>query len=123
MNRLERVALGLVQGMKYVVLRDLKPDNIGFSKDGEVKLFDSGFAREVHACDFNEFAGSLCYVASEYAWKPIRTCCRCLLVWSDTLGTLYTRDGVCQPRISRRGYIHAEGSHGERATLFAFHPI
>jgi serine/threonine protein kinase len=69
-NRLERVALGMVQGMKYlhennVVLRDLKPENIGFSKDGGVKLFDFGFAREVHACDSNEIAGSLRYMSPE----------------------------------------------------------
>ena len=70
LSRLESVALGLVQGMKYlhennVVLRDLKPENIGFSKDGEVKLFDFGFAREVHACDSNEIAGSLRYMSPE----------------------------------------------------------
>ena len=70
LGRLESVALGLVQGMKYlhennVVLRDLKPENIGFSKDGEVKLFDFGFAREVHACDSSEIAGSLRYMSPE----------------------------------------------------------
>jgi serine/threonine protein kinase len=69
-DRLERVALGMAQGMKYlhennVVLRDLKPENIGFSKDGAVKIFDFGFAREVHVCDSNETAGSLRYMSPE----------------------------------------------------------
>jgi serine/threonine protein kinase len=70
LGRLERVAVGLVNGMKYlhdnnVVLRDLKPDNVGFDENGKVKLFDFGFAREVHACDPNEIAGSLRYMSPE----------------------------------------------------------
>jgi serine/threonine protein kinase len=70
LDRLERVVVGLVNGMKYlhdnnVVLRDLKPDNVGFDKDGKVKLFDFGFAREVQACDSNEIAGSLRYMSPE----------------------------------------------------------
>jgi serine/threonine protein kinase len=70
LGRVERVAVGLVNGMKYlhgnnVVLRDLKPDNVGFDQYGKVKLFDFGFAREVHACDSNEIAGSLRYMSPE----------------------------------------------------------
>jgi serine/threonine protein kinase len=70
LGRLERVAVGVVNGMKYlhdsnVVLRDLKPDNVGFDEDGKVKLFDFGFAREVHTCDSNEIAGSLRYMSPE----------------------------------------------------------
>ena len=69
--RIQRVALGIANGMNYlhsqkVVLRDLKPDNVGFDYHGTVKLFDFGFARELHACDNSEIAGSFRYMAPEH---------------------------------------------------------
>ena len=70
MARIESVALGVVSAMEYlhsnnVVLRDLKPDNIGFDKQGNVKLFDFGLAREIQSLDKNDIAGSLRYLAPE----------------------------------------------------------
>jgi serine/threonine protein kinase len=64
------IALGVAQGLCYlhsqnVVLRDLKPDNIGFARDGGPRLFDLGFAREAHTLLPTEVAGSYRYMAPE----------------------------------------------------------
>jgi serine/threonine protein kinase len=64
------VAISVADGLNYlhskgVVLRDLKPDNVGFSTDGTVKIFDLGFAREVHTVHPKERAGSYRYMAPE----------------------------------------------------------
>merc|ERR1712110_907489 len=57
-ERVENVALGIAKGMEYlssknIVLRDLKPGNVGFDEDSfdDVKLFDFGMARKVEDCD------------------------------------------------------------------------
>ena len=66
-ERLE-VAHQVAQALAYlhglgIMYRDVKPDNIGFDKDGRVKLFDFGLAycRPVS----NEMAGSRRYMAPE----------------------------------------------------------
>jgi serine/threonine protein kinase len=69
-SRIENVAIDVALAMEYahsknVVIRDLKPDNIGFAEDGTLKLLDFGFAREVHTLNSNEVAGSLRYMAPE----------------------------------------------------------
>lgn len=51
-ERLRSVAIPVIEAMKYlhsknIVVRDLKPHNIGFDADGKIKLFDFGFAREI----------------------------------------------------------------------------
>jgi serine/threonine protein kinase len=51
-DRLDSVIMGVVRGMEYVhsqhiMLRDLKPHNIGFDKAGRVRIFDFGLAREM----------------------------------------------------------------------------
>ena len=71
-ERIHTVAMGVAQGLEYmhslgVVLRDLKPDNVGFDSSGVPKLFDFGFAREVHTVHEKEAAGSLRYMAPEVA--------------------------------------------------------
>ena len=70
-KRLASCALGVAEGMEYlhkngVILRDLKPENIGFDEKGTPKIFDFGFAREVHTVD-NEVTGTLRYLAPEVA--------------------------------------------------------
>ena len=59
------IALSIARGMQYlhslnIVFRDLKPDNIGFDKDGVLKLFDFGLAKELkhaHADGTYELTG------------------------------------------------------------------
>ena len=48
-----------------IVIRDLKPANVGFDDDGKVRLFDFGMARKLEDCDRNEICGSLRYMAPE----------------------------------------------------------
>jgi serine/threonine protein kinase len=78
LERLHGIALGVAKGMEYlhknnVVLRDLKPHNIGFDRNGNVRLFDFGLAREVitDSTTINTaipgIAGSLRYMAPEVA--------------------------------------------------------
>ena len=72
LQRIGSVALGVAKGMEClhengVVLRDLKPDNVGFDAAGVPKIFDLGFAREVHTLKPKEVAGSLRYMAPEVA--------------------------------------------------------
>ena len=54
----------------FITIKNQKPENVGFNKEGQVKLFDLGFAREVHTCDSNEIAGSLRYMAPEAVQRP-----------------------------------------------------
>ena len=74
-QRLQTVALGIAKGMEYlhsenIVMRDLKPDNVGFRVDENsngndiVTIFDFGLARPVHKV--KDVAGSWNYCAPEY---------------------------------------------------------
>ena len=88
--RIQETVLGIVKGMEYlhskgIVLRDLKPANIGYmdntsvkygtstidtSNHGErsgstVRLFDFGMAAKVEDCNPHEICGSLRYMAPE----------------------------------------------------------
>jgi serine/threonine protein kinase len=73
MGRFETVALGIVKGMAYIhsqniIIQDLKPANIGFGEDGEVRLFDFGMAREMD-CEMNAndlMCGTPRYVLMEF---------------------------------------------------------
>ena len=79
-ERIEEAMLGVVRGMEYihsknVILRDLKPHNIGFDKKGKVRIFDFGLARELPPkgdttdlprCNTG-IAGTLRYIAPENA--------------------------------------------------------
>jgi len=68
--RMTKVALGIVKGMTYlherrIVMRDLKPANVGFDEEGNVRLFDFGMARRLEDCDPNEICGSPRYMPPE----------------------------------------------------------
>jgi serine/threonine protein kinase len=72
LDMVENVAIGIAKGMEYlhqqgVVVSDLKPDNVGFDEKGKPKIFDLGFAREVHTITQGEIVGSLRYMAPEVA--------------------------------------------------------
>ena len=69
-GRMERVALGIVTGMVYlhehgIVIRDLKPANVGFDEGGTVRLFDFDMARKLEDCDPDEICGSPRYMPPE----------------------------------------------------------
>ena len=70
-ERVRPIALGIVNAMEYlhrhrIILRDLKPNNIGFDKDdGRVKLFDFGLARRIDQVVEGEMAGTFRYMAPE----------------------------------------------------------
>lgn len=69
-QRLEHVAMGVAKGMSYlhdqhILVRDLKPQNIGFDEAGTVKLLDFGMARPVDETDNAELAGTFRYIAPE----------------------------------------------------------
>jgi len=91
-NRVRDTVLGIAKGMKYlhskgIVLRDLKPANIGYEQDesdsrsscpntsinnsnnSNVKLFDFGMARKVDECEAEEICGSPRYMAPEVMLK------------------------------------------------------
>jgi serine/threonine protein kinase len=78
LERLQGIALGIAKGMEYlhqnnIVFRDLKPHNVGFDREGNVRLFDFGLAREVVAnstttdVSIPGVAGSFRYMAPEVA--------------------------------------------------------
>eukprot|EP00934_Nitzschia_sp_Nitz4_P001118 Nitzschia sp. Nitz4//scaffold100_size80364//16040//17377//NITZ4_005338-RA/size80364-processed-gene-0.31-mRNA-1//1//CDS//3329532076//1118//frame0 len=70
-DRLSQVAMGVARAMSYlhapertIALRDLKPQNIGFDSDGQVKLFDFGMARPLQET-LTELAGTFRYLSPE----------------------------------------------------------
>lgn len=70
LNMVQKVAIGIAKGLQYlhengVILRDLKPDNVGFDENGTPIIFDLGFARELHTVHKSEVAGSLRYMSPE----------------------------------------------------------
>lgn len=70
LERIGNIALGIAKGLEYlhengVILRDLKPDNVGFDENGTPVIFDLGFARELHTVHKSEVAGSLRYMSPE----------------------------------------------------------
>jgi serine/threonine protein kinase len=69
-GRVETVAMGVAKGMAYlhcrnIILRDIKPANIGFDEEGKVRLFDFGMARELQNCEMEEICGTPRYMAPE----------------------------------------------------------
>lgn len=77
-DRLQEIALGIARGMEYlhknsIVLRDLKPHNVGFDRAGVPRIFDFGLAREVYTDSTTTstaipgVAGSWRYMAPECA--------------------------------------------------------
>lgn len=70
-ERMQSVALPVAKALKYlhehnIVLRDLKPGNIGFMRDGSIKLFDFGMAREIkNGRKLTGGTGSPLYMAPE----------------------------------------------------------
>lgn len=69
LKRVQGCTIGICDAMAYlheksIILRDLKPANVGFDKNGVVKLFDFGLARHLNDCEI-AVAGSLRYMAPE----------------------------------------------------------
>ena len=68
--RIKSVALPIASAMEYlhsqqIVLRDLKPANIGFDEEGQVRLYDFGMARPLAECKSREIVGTIRYMAPE----------------------------------------------------------
>ncbi|KAL7563368.1 hypothetical protein ACA910_014205 [Epithemia clementina (nom. ined.)] len=72
------IALSIARAMEYlhslnIIYRDLKPDNIGFDKQGTLKIFDFGLAKELKhpkedgTYDLTGHTGSRRYMAPEVA--------------------------------------------------------
>lgn len=77
-DRVKEIALGIAKGMEYlhqndIVLRDLKPHNVGFDRTGNPRIFDFGLARELCIDSTTTtlavpgVAGSFRYMAPEVA--------------------------------------------------------
>lgn len=69
-DRIDRTVIGIAEGMRHlhshdIVLRDLKPGNVGFDNQLNVRLFDFGMARKVDECIDDEICGSPRYMAPE----------------------------------------------------------
>ena len=77
--RLEHIAIPAADAVRFLhqhqcLLRDLKPLNMGFSKDtGVLKLFDLGLARPINICHRREIAGSIRYMAPEVVQHDLGT--------------------------------------------------
>eukprot|EP00536_Pseudo-nitzschia_multiseries_P014237 jgi/Psemu1/214158/e_gw1.676.4.1 len=118
-------ACHLVAGMEYlhrknIVFRDLKPDNVGFSYDGVLKIFDFGLAKELRESERNDdglynmtgCTGSIRYMSPEnvqcqpynlktdvYSWA--------MIMWNilalEPPFALYTEQMIID-RVCNRGY-------------------
>lgn len=74
-GRFRQVAPGLARAMAFlhrnkVIYRDLKPQNVGFDKDGNIVVFDFGLSRFHHPDDGRKLTGrtgSARYMAPEVA--------------------------------------------------------
>jgi len=95
MIRMNKVALAIAQGLQYIhsqnyLFRDLKPANIGFARDGSVKIFDFGLAVRIPRSSRKDIVkgkfGTLRYMAPEtrrgkgYSY-PIDVYAYAILLW------------------------------------------
>ena len=91
-DRIRNVALPVARALEYlhsqhIVFRDLKPSNIGFSRNGTVKLFDFGLARVVkHDRRMTGRVGSPLYmpkevVQSKHYGLPVDVYAFSLILW------------------------------------------
>jgi len=90
-----KVAYQIASALEYlhennVIFRDLKPSNVGFDENGDVKLFDFGLARELpgKSCETNDVyrmsgkIGTLRYMAPECALQNMYNLKADVYTWS-----------------------------------------
>lgn len=106
-----------------ILHRDLKPDNVGFTTDGVLKLFDFGLATcvrsrtiETQKYDMTGFTGSLRYMAPESALRKAYTekvdvYSFGILIWQ------MARDKVPFKGLTKEEFLRQVSAGGERPKL------
>lgn len=118
-DMIQNVAIGIAKGLEYlhsngVILRDLKPDNVGFDENGTPIIFDLGFARELHTVHISEIAGSLRYMSPEIGLSKGATLASDVYSFGVLLYEMVTLEKPFKKYTTRTEFIADVFRHGYR---------